>query len=172
MSIRTKLACLAALALVACGGAAEESQETTTPARTEVTDPAPAETAEADPQDVHIEGDHITLDDHINFATDSDEILPDSEELLDHLALLLAHHAGEITYLRVIGHTDAAGGAEHNQDLSERRAAAVVSALESRGVAAQLEAAGVGESEPVCEEDTDDCHAQNRRVELLIVTGS
>lgn len=172
MSIRTTLACLSALAFAACGGATTEQAQETTPAEETYVSEAPVEEAVADPEDVHIEGDRITFDDHINFASDSDEILSDSDELLDHIALLLSHHTSDIARLRVIGHTDAAGGHEHNQDLSERRAAAVVRALEARGVSAQLESSGAGESEPLCEEDTDECHARNRRVELLIVPGS
>ncbi len=121
-----------------------------------------------DPTDVHIVGDHITIDDHLNFETDSDVILASSDELLDHIAQALANHP-EITHLQIIGHTDAAGGHEHNQDLSERRAASVVRALQARGVTARLDAAGVGELEHLCQEDTDECHATNRRVEFRIV---
>ena len=162
---------LLALAGFACGGSQQSSTvaepEPEPEPETEVVAEAEPE-PEADPTDVHIEGDHITIDRHINFASDSDEILADSNDLLDHIALLLNHHP-EVAHLRIIGHTDAAGGHDHNLDLSNRRAAAVENALRERGVTATLEHSGVGESEPVCEEDTDECHAQNRRVEFLIV---
>jgi len=121
------------------------------------------------PEDVAIEGDRITIDGHINFETDSDVILADSSELLDHIADVVVHHP-EIHHLKIVGHTDAAGGPEHNQELSEQRAAAVVAALQERGVEIDLRASGVGETEPLCEEDTDECHAQNRRVEFLIIS--
>ena len=50
------------------------------------------------------------------------------------------------------------------------RSAAVMAALQQRGVEIDLRSSGVGETEPVCEEDTDECHTQNRRVEFLIVS--
>lgn len=120
------------------------------------------------PPDVHVEADRITIDRHINFETDSDVILTESNELLDNIADTIQHHP-EITALRVVGHTDAVGGPVHNQDLSDRRAAAVVGALEARGVSIALESVGKGETEPLCQDDTEACHAQNRRVEFLIV---
>lgn len=120
------------------------------------------------PPDVHVEADRITIDRHINFELDSDVILTESNELLDHIADTIQHHP-QITAMQIVGHTDAAGGPAHNQQLSERRAAAVAGALEARGVAIPLEAVGKGESEPLCQEDTEACHARNRRVEFLIV---
>jgi len=160
------------LALVACGSS--QNTETTPepepePQPVAEVEPQPEPVVPEDPDDVHIEGAHITIDGHINFETDSDVILESSNELLDHIATLITNHAGEISHLRIIGHTDAAGGHDHNQDLSERRAAAVMAALQQRGVEIELESSGVGELEPLCEEDTDECHASNRRVEFLIV---
>lgn len=129
------------------------------------TEPAPA--AVPDPEDVHIEGDHLVVDRHINFAFDSHEILEDSFELLDHVATLLKNHP-EITKLHLIGHTDSAGGAELNRTLSEKRANAVMEALRSRGAKQDIDAAGKGESEHLCKEDTEECHQKNRRVEFRI----
>jgi len=128
-----------------------------------------AEQPPADPDDVRIEGDHLVIDRHINFAFDKDEILEDSFDLLDHIAQLLKNHP-EIVKLHVIGHTDAAGGADYNQKLSARRAAAVMKALQDRGATQQIDAAGKGMSQNLCKEDTDECHAKNRRVEFIIET--
>ncbi len=157
----TFLVVVSAMLMVACGSASF-SASTNTPA-------ASSEPAAAEPQDVRLEGDHLQIDRHINFATDSDEILADSNDLLDHIAAFINSHRAQIGHLRIIGHTDAAGGAEANQALSERRAAAVAQALSSRGVTIQLEHSGVGETQHLCNEDTDACHAQNRRVEFLVV---
>lgn len=130
--------------------------------------PATAEVAPVeDPSDVRIVGDHIEFDEKIHFATNSDEILADSNGMLDHIAQALKNH-GEFTKLHVVGHTDKTGKKDHNQDLSERRAAAVVAALESRGVTQAMDARGAGEDEPTCTEDTDECHEKNRRVELIV----
>ena len=112
--------------------------------------------------------DRIVFDDPILFAMDSDEILHESDALLDEIAKTLQEHE-EIAAVRVEGHTDATGSAEHNQELSERRAEAVVEALRERGVTQTLSAQGFGKTRPLCQEDTEACHGQNRRVELHIV---
>lgn len=156
----------AALALTGCqasaGGSASVESTTPEPAAPE----APPEPA-ADPEDVRIEGDHLVIDRHINFAVDSHEILEDSFDLLDHIAQLLKNHQ-EIKALHVIGHTDAAGGAEHNLELSNQRANSVMEALRTRGVTQSIDAKGKGETEHLCQEDTDECHQKNRRVEFVI----
>ena len=41
-------------------------------------------------------------------------------------------------------------------------------ALKDRGVTQELSSDGVGEDEPVCKEDTDECHEKNRRVEFVV----
>lgn len=162
------------LALLLGASACSKSTSVGTPAAPEPT-PAPAveppATAEVapveDPSDVRIVGDHLEFDEKIHFATNSDEILSDSDEMLDHIAQALKNH-GEFTKLHVVGHTDKTGKKDHNQDLSERRAAAVVAALESRGVTQAMDARGAGEDELTCTEDTDECHEKNRRVELIV----
>lgn len=66
------------------------------------------------------------------------------------------------------GHTDSVGAEEFNQALSQRRAAAVESALLERGVARnQIMAVGKGESFPVASNDNASGRQQNRRVELI-----
>lgn len=120
-----------------------------------------------DPPDVHLEGDHLRIDSRIHFAFDSDEILDDSTEILDHVAEFLGNHP-EITGLHLIGHTDSVGDDAHNLDLSTRRAAAVERALRERGVTQILDSRGAGETAPLCHEDTEECHAQNRRVEFAV----
>ncbi len=155
--------------LVGCAGSAEESNRTTVQAPP--VEPPPVEEPEApeDPEDVRIVDDHLELDGVIHFATDSDEILADSFDLLDDVAKLITNHTGEIGRLRIVGHTDAEGSEAYNQELSERRAASVARYLQDKGVEIELEHSGVGETEHVCEEDTDECHERNRRVEFLII---
>jgi outer membrane protein OmpA-like peptidoglycan-associated protein len=86
--------------------------------------------------------------------------------VLDEVATLLA---GELSWkLLIEGHTDAQGEADHNQRLSEARAAAVRDGLVERGVAAaRLRTVGFGESRPVGDNATEVGRAQNRRVELV-----
>ncbi len=132
------------------------------------TGPEPvAEPASGEPADVHLVDDHITIDQKIHFTPNSAEIADDSSELLDHIATFLGLHA-EVATLHVIGHTDFVGTDSANQTLSDARAQSVVDALNERGVSTRMDARGAGENEPVCTEDTDECHEQNRRVEFLV----
>jgi outer membrane protein OmpA-like peptidoglycan-associated protein len=117
---------------------------------------------------IRVQGDHIVFDDSIQFATGSDEILEESHDLLAGLVEILAEHP-EIHTVRVEGHTDATGDADANLSLSNRRAASVVRYLQAAGVAQTLRPQGFGETQLVCEEETDECNTRNRRVDLVIV---
>lgn len=89
-------------------------------------------------------------------------------EALSQLQALLPKLKGDdVTAIKVVGHTDSVGSDAYNQKLSERRAASVVTYLQSQQVpAAKLSSEGKGESEPVADNGTDEGRAQNRRVEL------
>jgi OOP family OmpA-OmpF porin len=68
----------------------------------------------------------------------------------------------------VVGHTDNVGSLDSNLKLSSARAASVVKALVTRGIAAaRLQSAGVGPYSPVASNDTDAGKAKNRRVEFV-----
>lgn len=71
--------------------------------------------------------------------------------------------------LSIEGHTDSDGIEGYNQDLSERRAAAVKHFLVDRhGIdEARLQTTGFGESRPVADDSTAEGKEQNRRVELV-----
>ena len=64
------------------------------------------------------------------------------------------------------GHTDAIGTDAYNQDLSERRAAAVKAKLaEDYGIPeSRISTVGYGESRPIADNSTDEGRARNRRV--------
>lgn len=67
----------------------------------------------------------------------------------------------------VVGHTDSRGADAYNQVLSEQRAAAVRDWLVANGVdASRLTVVGMGENEPVANNETAEGRAKNRRVEL------
>jgi OOP family OmpA-OmpF porin len=69
--------------------------------------------------------------------------------------------------LHVIGHTDSTGPEEHNQGLSERRAAAVAGWLIEQGIPeSRITTSGMGESQPVADNSTREGRAMNRRVEV------
>ena len=68
------------------------------------------------------------------------------------------------TTIQVEGHTDAKGSEQYNQQLSERRAQAVMNALAQRGVdPRRMQAMGYGETQPISSID-----AANRRVSIVI----
>ena len=103
----------------------------------------------------------------IYFATNSDRIRPESTPTLKEIGDMLKAHPN--LRLSIEGHTDAAGEDAYNQQLSERRAAAVKAYLvQSYGVDAnRLETTGHGESKPVGDNATPEGRQQNRRVELV-----
>ena len=112
----------------------------------------------------------IELEVHFDF--DSDAIDAESFEDIEAAALVMSNDFPE-TRFRVAGYTDAAGSAEYNQELSERRAVAVWQRLvDDYGVAAdRLESVGFGEDVTVriATEDDSEENAQRRRVELQIL---
>jgi outer membrane protein OmpA-like peptidoglycan-associated protein len=65
----------------------------------------------------------------------------------------------------IAGHTDSTGASKYNQQLSEKRAQAVINYLVKKGVAAKrLTARGVGESQPVASNSSEEGRHKNRRV--------
>lgn len=72
--------------------------------------------------------------------------------------------------VEVRGHTDSVGTEEYNQVLSDKRAAAVLSALVAAGVPVdRLRSRGFGESTPVDDNGTEPGRARNRRTEFVIL---
>lgn len=120
-------------------------------------------------QDVEIVDGKIAIADAVYFESGKDAIEARSFPLLDQIAAILANH-DEILKVSIEGHTDDTGDAAFNRDLSNRRAAAVVTYLTGKGIAAsRLASAGFGPDQPVVPNDSDENRAKNRRVEFKIV---
>jgi OOP family OmpA-OmpF porin len=103
----------------------------------------------------------------VNFDFDKANIRPDAAPILKEAATILKDNA--TLKVSVEGHTDAKGSDDYNLKLSMRRAAAVKAFLVKEGVAeGRLSTRGLGESQPVASNETDDGRAQNRRVELKV----
>lgn len=100
----------------------------------------------------------------VNFGFDSSKVeeqyFSDLTELADFLKRF------EDLQVDVEGHTDSVGPEDYNQQLSQRRAQAVVDVLvNDHGIdAGRLEPKGYGESQPVAGNDTEEGRAANRRV--------
>ncbi len=72
--------------------------------------------------------------------------------------------------IEILGHTDSDGTVETNLALSELRAEAVAQFLEDRGVErGRMELRGLGETEPIASNETEEGRAENRRTEILII---
>jgi outer membrane protein OmpA-like peptidoglycan-associated protein len=102
----------------------------------------------------------------IYFNTGSAQLLEESQPTLRTVAAVIEQSKDAV--LTVEGHTDNIGTPDYNQDLSERRAAAVRQALVAQfGVPAnRLTAKGYGLTRPVEPNTTVEGRARNRRVEL------
>jgi outer membrane protein OmpA-like peptidoglycan-associated protein len=103
----------------------------------------------------------------IFFAFNSDELRPESDSTLREIDDVLRRHPD--WKLGINGHTDSVGGDASNLALSERRAAAVKTALVSRfgDAPARLTTTGYGKRQPKATNATLEGRAMNRRVELV-----
>jgi outer membrane protein OmpA-like peptidoglycan-associated protein len=73
------------------------------------------------------------------------------------------------TYVDIIGHTDSKGSKEYNQRLSEKRAKSIARYLETNAVITErVMADGMGEDDPIANNDTREGRAMNRRVEIKL----
>lgn len=108
----------------------------------------------------------ITLGD-VLFGTDQARLNPDGMRTVQKLADILQQNPQR--NVLVEGFTDSTGSAEHNQELSERRAIAVSSSLQLQGVKRdRIAVRGYGEAFPVSANDTAQNRQLNRRVEIIL----
>ncbi len=109
----------------------------------------------------------VQMKNDILFDTNSDSVKPAGVTNLSQMGDILAKYSDD--RVQIQGHTDSSGDDKYNQQLSERRAAAVKAVLVSRGVQdKQIVVTGFGEAKPVADNATTDGRSKNRRVELHI----
>lgn len=105
---------------------------------------------------------------NIYFDTDKSALLTTSTDQLENLLELLQQYPG--MEIQIIGHTDAVGSSDYNQELSERRAAAVSQYLRSKGIASErLSSVGFGNKRPIASNKTEEGRKRNRRVEFKVL---
>jgi outer membrane protein OmpA-like peptidoglycan-associated protein len=105
---------------------------------------------------------------NIYFDVDKDILLPKSFPELDNLVKIMEEYPYIIVEIQ--GHTDWDGSNEHNLDLSQRRAQAVVNYLIKKGIPAhQFVAKGYGEENPIDTNTTAEGRQNNRRVQFVIL---
>lgn len=114
------------------------------------------------------QGARMTMNQDVLFATASDELYPSAFERLRPLARYLRANPG--VRVAIDGHADSRGSDAYNQDLSERRAQSVRTALDELGVRrARFRVAGHGERLPVASNATAEGMRLNRRVEVTLL---
>ncbi len=101
------------------------------------------------------------------FDVNQSTLKPGAREKLAKVAgILLAYPDLKI---RVDGYTDSTGTADHNRDLSQRRADSVRGYLLKEGIPAEaVVSEGFGQDDPVADNATAAGRQQNRRVEMVV----
>ncbi|MDR3483049.1 MAG: OmpA family protein [Burkholderiaceae bacterium] len=108
----------------------------------------------------------ITLGD-VLFGTDLARLNADGMRTAQKLASVLQENPQRTVLIE--GFTDSTGTGSHNQELSERRASAVRTALEELGVSGERVATrGYGQTYPIAANDTAQNRQLNRRVEIVL----
>jgi len=164
----------ASFALLGCGGAPPVAVRVNTPPPPTVVVEAPRPPPVVERKSVllglPLTGSQIDVLGDIEFDVDKATIrqTPQTLGILNTLA-----NAGrvypQITRLRVEGHTDSDGNEANNQNLSERRAQAVVQWLVDHGINPnRLVAVGCGSRDPLVPNDTAEHKQKNRRTEFDI----
>jgi OmpA-OmpF porin, OOP family len=112
-----------------------------------------------------------------SFKTDSDELMPGCDAKLKKLTNTLVEMkkrlkvAGITDFkFEVSGHTDSSGKADHNKELSHKRAAVIVRELVARGIGQnEIIALGMGSERRLVDPDnTPAKKAKNRRYEIQV----
>jgi len=105
----------------------------------------------------------------VEFQSGSADLTPQAVATLDQLGKALTSSTLASFTFKIVGHTDTTGDAATNQTLSEQRAEAVKSYLETKfGVSdSRLQAEGVGESDLLVATPANTPEPQNRRVQII-----
>ena len=122
-----------------------------------------------DDAEVRREGEGIVINfkEKVLFGFNSADLGGTAEANLTKLVNVLNRYPD--TNIEVIGHTDSIGTASYNQTLSERRANSVLRYLQNRNInTSRLKARGMGQTDPITSNSTEEGRAQNRRVEFVI----
>ncbi len=104
----------------------------------------------------------------IFFEFDQDVFITSSYKQLNDLVNYMKYNSS--IEIQISGHTDEKGKTGYNQELSEKRALAVVDYLVHKGIDEErLKYKGYGENRPIAENTTETGRQLNRRVEFEII---
>ncbi len=107
--------------------------------------------------------------DRVYFETGKSVLTASSQTQVKNVAAILKNFPNSA--IKIGGYTDNTGDAAVNKKISDERAKIVMKELTKQGAAAKqvTEAVGYGPEHPVCAaNDTPECKAQNRRVDLKV----
>jgi len=115
---------------------------------------------------------HAVAETSVKFGFNKDILTPKAKEALDQLAGSIASTKGYIIALE--GGTDSVGSADYNYDLSQRRANSVIQYLASKFSvpAHKIYVIGLGKDKPVESNKTSEGRADNRRVDVRLMTNT
>ncbi|WP_173279339.1 OmpA family protein [Winogradskyella eckloniae] len=105
---------------------------------------------------------------NVLFNIDKAELL---EESIEELNQLYSHLKSNPSFnVEIYGHTDSLGLENRNKELSEERGKAVAEYLILQGLnTSRIESFGLGSSQPIASNDTEEGRQQNRRVTFKII---
>lgn len=108
----------------------------------------------------------------VKFGFNKDNLTPESKQSLDQIAGNIASTKGYIITLE--GGTDSVGPADYNYDLSQRRANSVIQYLASKYnvPAHKMYVIGLGKDKPIETNKTKAGRADNRRVDVRLMTNT
>ena len=112
---------------------------------------------------------------NLEFGFDSADLTAADQAELDGLIVKIDAYRpmlrANVAHLNVIGHTDSQGAESYNQGLSERRAQAVSDYFATAGSVPRqtMQVSGMGETEPLADNNTETGRALNRRVVVEVI---
>ena len=118
---------------------------------------------------VERQGDQIalTMPSGITFDVNSATIKPDFYTTLNQVSSTLVEYPS--TAVDVVGHASSDGPDDYNMQLSQKRALSVRDYLVAQGVSdIRIRAIGMGETQPIADNSTEEGRKANRRVEIIL----
>lgn len=107
----------------------------------------------------------LVMPGNITFASSSADVASSFYPTLNSLVRVFKEY--DRNGIDIVGHTDSTGAMDMNMRLSQQRASSVASYLTSQGISgARISSRGVGPSQPIASNETQEGRARNRRVEI------
>ncbi len=104
----------------------------------------------------------------VNFEFNKATLTPLAKQNLDKLVPVFKDYAD--TDITIFGYTDSKGADDYNLSLSQQRATSVKNYMAQKGISSsRFVIKGMGEADPIADNESDAGRSKNRRVEFAIV---